>query len=46
MTTNPISIQTNTSNVNNLNNHAQAITIPANGLGNFLMVSFYIFFYI
>ena len=40
MTTSPISVQTNTSNVNNLNNQAQTITIPANGLGNFLMVTY------
>ena len=37
MSTNPISVQTNTSN---LNGHSQSITIPANGIGNFLMVSF------
>lgn len=38
MTTNPISIQTNTSNVNNLSNQAQTITLPTNSLGNFLMM--------
>jgi len=35
MSTNPISVQTNTSN---LNGHSQSITIPANGIGNFLMM--------